>query len=113
MPIRIAAQGRRGQPWSHLQPVLDAEQDWGNSTRNGFRYVPQNGVWSASMRRPLNIEGLRAAFEFPEHITCGRQDGETWLVDSANDMWIHGHNPHRPPRPRPPRTGLLRRLFGP
>jgi hypothetical protein len=107
--------GRAGPAVVHLQPVLDAEQDLGNSTRDGFRYIPQNGGWFAFMRRPLNIEGLRAAFEFPEHITCGRQDnGDTWLVDTANDVRIDAVNPHRRlGPPRPPRTGLPRRLFGP
>lgn len=115
MACSIAPVGPADRPWAHLQPVLDAEQDWGNSTRYGFRYVPQNGEWSAVMRRPLNVDGLQAAFDFPAHIQVGRSDnGDTYVVDTEHRVRIDAINPRRrigPPRAR--RTGLKARIFGP
>lgn len=112
---RRISPGTPGQPWQHLQPVLDAEADWGNSSRDGFTFTAQDGWWSALMRRPLNVEGLRAAFDFPDSIRVGEApNGDTYVVDVENMVRIDAVNPRRrlgPPRPE--RTGLLRRLFGP
>lgn len=104
-----------GRPWQHLQPVLDAEVDWGNSSRDGFVYVPQDGEWSALMRRPLHVEALEAAFEFPPGVRVGTLDnGDTYVVDAEHRVRIFAVNPSRPlGPPRKERTGLLRRLLGP
>lgn len=114
MARALAPEGRPGQPWSHLQPVLDAEQDWGNSTR-GFTFTAQDGWWGAIMRRPLNVEGLSAAFDFPGHIQVGRAaNGDTYVMDTEHLVRIDAINPKRRIGPRRrPRTGLKARLFGP
>lgn len=115
MARAIAAKGTAEQPWLHLQPVLEAEQQWGNSSRDGFHYVMQNGEWMALMRRPLNVEGLRTAFDFPQHIHVGCSDnGDTWVVDAEHRVRIDAVNRSRPHGPaRPTRTGLMAKILGP
>lgn len=111
---RIADRAPDGTPYGHLLPVVEAEREWGNETRDGFR--PQHDTWvSAHFRDALHVERLRAEFDFPPHIRVGRgSDGLTFVSDDEALVSLVGfaRSPGRTGPPRPPRTGLLARVLG-
>lgn len=86
---RIEPAGCPERPWSHLQAVVEAETDWGNSTR-GFVHDHRNDAWTATMRLPLDLEALRLEFAFPGHIEVGEGDGRSWVRDRRNRVEVTG-----------------------
>lgn len=112
---RIADQSPDGTPYGHLQPVVDAELEWGNQTRDGWEYDRHDTWFTARFRYPLHLERLQAEFDFPEHVKVGRtRDGQTYVSDHEHLVSVSGFPPPgpRPRKPRPARTGLLARLLG-
>lgn len=116
-PRRIAASSTDGTAYGHLLPVLEAELAWGNTCRDGFRYVPRSDEWYAQLGKPLHIDRLLAEFSFPPHIRVGRKaDGGTYVADDQSLVSVRavsGDPSQRWGPPRPPRTGLLARILGP
>lgn len=85
----------RDTPYSHLLPVLEAELEWGNDAMGGFCPLP-DGWWAATFMRPLHIDRLQAAFDFPDHIKVGRDDdGRTFVVDGHNLVSLGAAAPRR------------------
>ena len=111
---RIADESTDGTVHGHLQPVVDAEREWGNVSRRGWEH--DHDTWfTARFLHPLHLERLQAEFDFPEHVRIGRtRDGETYVSDHRNLVSVSGSRPPgpRPRKPRPARTGLLARLLG-
>lgn len=109
-PRTVAPGGTGTRPYAHLLPVVAAEVAWGNADLEGFTEGP-DGWWAATLRRPLHLDALRAAFDFPSHIELGASpDGTTFVVDGDNRVRVvaagavHG--------PRTARPGLLARVLG-
>ena len=112
---RIADRSPDGTPYGHLRPLLEAELEWGNATRDGFR-SQHDTWWTAHFRDPLHVERLLAEFDLPPHIRVGRgRDGMTFVSDDEGLVSMVGfvHDTGRVGPPRPPRTGLLARVLGP
>jgi hypothetical protein len=113
-PVVIADSGGPDRPYSHLLPIVEAEESWGNRVRSPFQR--DRDGWRMSMEHPLHVDQLRNAFVFPPHIEVGRTpDGDTYVVDSSGgwpwcQIWVV--NPNRTLGPASPRPGLLSRLFG-
>lgn len=116
-PRRIAPSSTDGTAYGHLVPVLEAELAWGNTCRDGFRYVPRNDEWNAHLGKPLHIDRLLAEFDFPPHIRVVRSpDGSTLVADDQSLVSLTAVSGDRSQRwgpPRQPRTGLLARILGP
>lgn len=114
---RIDACSKDGTAYGHLQPVLEAELSWGNTCRDGFRYVPRNDEWNAHLGKPLHIDRLLAEFEFPPNIRVERkQNGGTLVADDqalVSLSAVSGDRSQRLGPARAPRTGLLARILGP
>lgn len=93
-PVPTPAERRRvegtgtPEPWSHLVPVVEAEQSWGNRTDGVFRSQP-DGWYDLSVGAPLHLDLLRTHFTFPDHIVLGQNErGQTWVLDAENRVKI-------------------------
>lgn len=105
----LPGQGEGARPYSHLLPVLDAELEWGNASLGPFSADP-DGWWAVTLSRPLHVDRLREAFDFPGHVQLGRNgDGTTYVVDADNRVRIVAPGGHGPRRPR---RGVLSRALG-
>jgi hypothetical protein len=108
--VVLAEGSDSGRPYSHLLPIVEAEESWGNRARDTFR--EDKTGWHMTMERPLHIDRLSDTFVFPPNVTLGRgDDGGTSVADVDRGYawcWIEGGKPG----PVSPRPSLLSRILG-
>jgi hypothetical protein len=68
-PIVIAAAGKPGHDYAHLEPIVEAELSWGNRIfSNWGRTDKLLDDRTLALRDPFHVDLIRQTFRFPDSV---------------------------------------------